>query len=334
MRAMIRYWWVNHKQTFHQEIEGQYLWSPKVEAKGARSEFYNNMRRASPGDIILSYADQQIRYVGRVAEFAFTAPKPEEFGNAGEYWNSEGWLLPVFWVPLSEPVRPKALIGQLRPHLPQKYSPISPETGGGNQKAYLAAIPEEVFALVTAGSSFDAVNLARGGANSLKYDVVVDLLEEEVEQSVLTDLNLDDTTRKAVVAARRGQGLFRKNLEGIESACRLTGITNPSLLIASHIKPWRACKTSAERLDGMNGLLLTPDADRLFDRGYISFHEKGEVMVSPRIEGDDLRRLGFEQLALERFGFAEAPAVWGVGNFLPQQQEYLDYHRHEVFLGA
>lgn len=332
MRPMARYWWVNHKQTARQEIDGQYLWSPKVEANGARSEFYNNMRRASPGDIVLSYADQQIRYVGRVAEFAFTAPKPEEFGNAGEYWNSEGWLLPVFWVPLSEPVRPKALIGQLRPHLPQKYSPISPETGSGNQKAYLAAIPEEVFALVTAGSLFDAVNLARGGANSLKYDVVVDLLEEEAEQSVLADLSLDDTTRKAIVAARRGQGLFRKNLEGIESACRLTGVTNPSLLIASHIKPWRACKTSAERLDGMNGLLLTPDADRLFDRGYISFREKGEVMVSSRIEGDDLRRLGFEQLALERFGFAEAPAVWRVGNFLPHQREYLDYHRHEIFL--
>lgn len=329
---MIKYWWVNHKQTVRQEIDGQYLWSPKVEANGARSEFYNNMRRASPGDIVLSYADQRIQYVGRVAEFAFTAPKPEEYGNAGQYWNSEGWLLPVFWVPLSEPVRPKTLIGQLRPHLPQKYSPINPETGGGNQKAYLAAIPEEIFALVTAGASFDEFTLATGGANSLKYDVVVDLLEEEVERSILKDLNLEDTTRTAVVAARRGQGLFRKNLEGIESACRLTGITNPSLLIASHIKPWRACKTAAERLDGMNGLLLTPDADRLFDRGYISFHGKGEVMVSPKIENDDLRRLGFEQLAIERFGFAEAPAAWGVGDFRPKQQEYLDYHRQEVFL--
>jgi len=331
---MVQYWWVNHKQTIRQEIEGQYLWSPKVEANGARSEFYNNMRRASPGDIVLSYADQKVRFLGRIAEFAFTAPKPEEFGTAGEYWNKEGWLLPVFWTPISQPVRPKLLINRLRRHLPDKYSPISRETGDGNQKAYLAAVPEEVFRLVTADVTYDALALTTGGVNSLNYDVVVDQLEGQVEQSVLADLNLDDTTRKAVVAARRGQGLFRKNLEGIENACRLTGITNPSLLIASHIKPWRACKTSAERLDGMNGLLLTPDADRLFDRGYISFHEKGEVMVSPRIQGDDLRRLGFEQLALERFGFAEAPAVWGVGNFLPQQQEYLDYHRHEVFLGA
>lgn len=329
---MVQYWWVNHKQTVRQEIGGQYLWSPKVEANGARSEFYSNMRRASPGDLVLSYADQQIRYIGRVAEFAFTAPKPQEFGTTGEYWNSEGWLLPIFWTPLSKPVRPKVLIDQLRPHLPDKYSPISPDTGGGNQKAYLAAIPEEIFSTVTANSTFDTVALASGGANGLNYETIVDLLEREIERSVLTDLSLDETTRKSVVASRRGQGRFRKDLESIESACRLTGITNPSLLIASHIKPWRACQTATERLDGMNGLLLTPDADRLFDRGYITFLDKGEVTVSPRVDRADLRRLGFEQLSLERIGFGEAPVVWGVGNFLPQQQDYLDYHRSQVFL--
>lgn len=329
---MVQYWWVNHKQTIRQEIEGQYLWSPKVEANGARSEFYNNMRRASPGDIVLSYADQKVRFLGRVAEFAFTAPKPEEFGTAGEYWNKEGWLLPVFWTPISQPVRPKLLINRLRRHLPDKYSPISRETGDGNQKAYLAAIPKDVFRLVTAGVTYDALALTTGGVNSLKYEVVVGLLEDEVERSILSDLSLDQTVRKAVISARRGQGVFRNNLENVESACRLTGVTNPSLLIASHIKPWRACKSAEERLDGMNGLLLTPDADRLFDRGYITFLDRGEVMVSPRVDRDDMRRLGFEQLAFERFGFEEAPQVWGVGDFRAKQQEYLEYHRSEVFL--
>jgi HNH endonuclease len=329
---MVQYWWVNHKQTIRQEIEGQYLWSPKVEANGARSEFYNNMRRASPGDIVLSYADQKVRFLGRVAEFAFTAPKPEEFGTAGEYWNKEGWLLPVFWTPISQPVRHKLLINRLRRHLPDKYSPISRETGDGNQKAYLAAIPEDVFRLVTVGVTYDALALTTGGVNSLKYEVVVGLLEDEVERSVLSDLSLDETVRKAIVSARRGQGVFRKNLENIENACRLTGVTNPSLLIASHIKPWRACKSAEERLDGMNGLLLSPDADRLFDRGYITFLDRGEVTVSPRVDRNDLRRLGFEQLAFERFGFEEAPLMWGVGTFTPKQNEYLAYHRAEVFL--
>jgi hypothetical protein len=149
---MPQFWWVNHNQTARQEIEGQYLWSPKTESNGARSEFYNNMRRASPGDFVLSFFEQAIRYVGRVTEFAFTAPKPAEFKEAGSYWNKEGWLLPVFWTQLDPPVRPKALIEVLGPLLPTKYSPINPTSGSGNQKAYLANISPAVFQTIVDGA--------------------------------------------------------------------------------------------------------------------------------------------------------------------------------------
>jgi hypothetical protein len=135
-----------------------------------------------------------------------------------------------------------------------------------------------------------------------------------------------------VIAARRGQGVFRANLQKIEKACRLTGITTPSLLKASHIKPWRACEAAQERLDGMNGLLLTPDADHLFDRGFISFEVGGEVRISPRVDREDLRRLGFDQLVFEATGMMEAPADWRTDSFLPQQRAYLNYHRNEVYL--
>ena len=84
---MPQFWWVNHKQTFRQEIDGQYLWSPKTQSNGARSQFYDNMRLATPGDLVLSYANGLVSNLGRVAEFAFTSPKPEEFGETGAYWN-------------------------------------------------------------------------------------------------------------------------------------------------------------------------------------------------------------------------------------------------------
>jgi len=329
---MPEFWWVNHNQTARHEIGRQYLWSPKTESNGARSEFYNNMRRATPGDLVLSYADQAVRYVGRVAEFAFTAPKPAEFGATGGYWNNEGWLLPVFWTPLTPPVSPKAMIEVLGPLLPKQYSPIHPISGAGNQKAYLAAIPQAVFETVVASAAFSRGALAHGGANSLTFDVVTELLDDAVEHRIADDLQLEDTIRKSVILARRGQGVFRSNVERVEHACRLTGITNPSLLIASHIRPWRLCSSAQERLDGMNGLLLTPDADHLFDRGFISFEDDGEVRVSERVDRADLRRLGFEQLARARFGVAEAPAVWRTDGFTQQQQDYLAYHRSEVFV--
>lgn len=326
------YWWVNHKQTARQEIDGQYLWSPKTQKNGARNVFYENMRRASPGDFVLSYFDQAIRFVGRIAEFAFAAPKPEEFGDTGSNWNNDGWLLPVYWTPLSAPVRPKLIIELLAPMLPRKYSPIRAATGAGNQGAYLASIPLTVFELIVSQAEYDHVALMQGGANSLTFELVKELLDDAVERQIRTDLQLDATVKRSVIEARRGQGKFRRNVEAIENACRLTGIINPSLLIASHIKPWRVCETAEERLDGMNGLMLTPDADLLFDRGFISFEDSGEVLVSPRVNRGDLRRLGFDQLAMERFGVAEAPMVWGTGPFLEAQCSYLSHHRSAVFI--
>jgi hypothetical protein len=329
---MPEFWWVSHNQTARQEIDGQYLWSPKTRKDGRRTPFYDNMRRATPGDLVLSFYDRAIRHVGRVAEFAFTSEKPEEFGSIGANWGNQGWLLPVFWTPLEPPVYPKALIATLGPLLPRRYSPIDPVTGSGYQQVYLAEIPEAVFDVVVSGADYDRALLARGGQNSMSFDIIKERLEDAVERRVKEDTNLESTIRQAVILARRGQGKFRENVEAIEQACRLTGITNPSLLIASHIKPWRLCVTAQERLDGNNGLLLTPDADHLFDRGYISFEDDGTVLVSPRVDRHDLRRLGFDQLVEKRFGLAEAPVVWSTDSFRAAQCTYLAFHRDEVYV--
>ena len=329
---MPRYWWVNHNQTSRQEIGGQYLWSPKTEKNGARSEFYDNMRRASPGDLVLSYAGQVISHVGRVTEFAFTAHKPVEFGTAGEYWGNEGWHLPVFWTPLTPPVRPKDILEELRPLLPDKYSPFNPTTGRGNQKAYLAGICNSVFTAVTENAKFNRDILARGGSNSLTYQSIAEQLDDTVEQEISKDSSLESTIRESLIKARRGQGKFRTNVEAIEKSCRLTGVSNPSLLIASHIRPWRLCQSSEERLDGMNGLMLTPDADLLFDRGFISFEDDGDILVSKRIDLEDLRRLGFRQPIWKQYGFSAAPEIWHTFSFHAPQHKYLDYHRSAIFV--
>ena len=150
----MRFWWVNHNQTARQEVEGGFLWSPKRESGGARSRFYDNMREAAPGDLVLSYSRQAVRFVGQVTDYAFTALKPPEFGSLGSYWEAEGWLLPVSWIPVEAPVSPKTLISTLGPMLPEKYSPIHRQTGAGNQKAYLAEVPPAVFQIVALAAEF------------------------------------------------------------------------------------------------------------------------------------------------------------------------------------
>ena len=53
--------------------------------------------------------------------------------------------------------------------------------------------------------------------------------------------------------------------------------------------------TNEERLNGKNGLLLTPSIDHLFDRGFISFEDTGRLIISPVAHKPSLRKMGIEQ---------------------------------------
>ena len=315
------FWWVNHKQTYQQETGGSYIWSPKTKSNGSRNQSYDNLRHVLPGDLVFSYADAQIRQIGIVTRPAVSCPKPAEFGQAGIHWDHDGWMVPVEWHSLPHPLRPKQFITALQPHLPERHSPLNPKTGDGYQHVYLAAVPEalaqELVARLGAWGA-DMLHLARGMSDD---DGAVRVVDDALENAMRNDPGLDETTRRAVVEARRGQGCFRQNVGAVEQRCRITGVNDPRLLRASHIKPWRSCATSAERLDSNNGLLLCPNVDHLFDRGYISFANDGLVLISPLIQAD--------QVAL--LGIATAPPP-NVGPFNPGQAAYLAFHRESVFL--
>ena len=222
------------------------------------------------------------------------------------------------WYPTPTSVRPKDIISELRPHLPTKYSPLM-ANGDGLQSVYLAAVPTPMAEVL-----LSKVGLAGSIHNSLTRDVgggmPVAALDDVVENAIRNETDIDETERQAIINARRGQGRFRNNLESIEKDCRVTGVTDRRLLRASHIKPWRSCATNHERLDGYNGLLFAPHIDLLFDQGYISFENTGELLLSPRIARDEFARLGLR-----------SEPVTNVGHFQEQRLPYLAHHRDIVF---
>lgn len=111
-------------------------------------------------------------------------------------------------------------------------------------------------------------------------ELEADAIEADIKASTM-----EITEKLQLSKARIGQGLFRSNLEAIEHACRVTSVSNKALLIASHVNPWSKCDNNAERLDGNNGLLLSPHIDKLFDRGWITFTDAGDLLCTePSIE--------------------------------------------------
>ena len=310
------FWWVNQNQTLRAEIEGGFIWSPKRNKNGAFNRFYENMKLVEPGDLILSFADQRIGYVGLATDRAVTNAKPD-FGGRGENWDQEGWLVPVRWTKLEAPVQPKALIDQLRPTLPTKYAPLTKE-GNGLQSVYLATIPE-AMAAVFAQASKEIDQAAKIPSFEIENEPVR-RFEDRVEAAIKNNTTIDTTEKQELVLARRGQGKFRRNLEQIEDCCRLTGVRDRRFLRASHIKPWRLCETNHERRDGYNGLLLTPTFDHLFDKGYISFSDDGAILISDRLPNEVRCSLGLAAQAVNAKTFSEA------------HEKYLAFHRKGVFL--
>ena len=101
-------------------------------------------------------------------------------------------------------------------------------------------------------------------------------IESDIAQ-IIEEKNVSVTDKLAIVNARIGQGRYRKQLIDLWGRCSVTGYNEPSLLIASHIKPWRG-SSNEERLDRYNGLLLQPNLDKAFDTGLISFSEAGRFL--------------------------------------------------------
>lgn len=91
-------------------------------------------------------------------------------------------------------------------------------------------------------------------------------------------------TKRALIKVRWQQGQWRKELlNKYQNGCVLTNIKHNDLLIASHIKPYSKCKKE-EACDIENGLLLSALADKLFDKGLMTFDQNGKIIFSKQLE--------------------------------------------------
>jgi len=306
----MKYWWVSQKGTFKHEFNGDYLWSPK-EGKRGPLKAYDNMRLISVGDPILSFANGHIIAVSTAVTCAFSAPKPSEFGNAGAEWSTEGWQVDAKYQLLKQRISPKHNIEKIRPLLPAKYSPIQ-ENGDGNQ-SYLFEISKELFeALMVLGGDDDRVTLTDD------FEAIQNTQEVEWVSSKITDDTERETTATNIVASRKGQGLFKSRITYVENSCRVTGAKGQKHLIACHIKPW-AESDNIEKLDGYNGLLLSPHIHLLFDKGLLSFSDDGDLLISKQCDPSIVEAWGIREI--------------NTGSFRHQQKSYLDYHRKNIYKG-
>lgn len=149
--------------------------------------------------------------------------------------------------------------------------------------------------------------------NNYLLDVTSEHVREDIEE-IVSNKNIDDTVKASLVSARVGQGKYRNTLIDYWGRCALTGYGDVRFLIASHIKPWRG-SDNKERLDPFNGLLLLPNVDKVFDLGFITFEDNGEIVISSHLEEPD------------RIGVVNNMSI----SLEERHRIYMAYHRERVY---
>lgn len=144
------------------------------------------------------------------------------------------------------------------------------------------------------------------------------LIEEEE-----FDYSAQDKT--SLVKIRIGQHFFRRSvLSAYLGRCCITGLTEPKLLVASHIVPWRM--DASHRLNPRNGLCLSVLHDKAFDLGMFTLTPDFKIKSSRLIQS-----MSNNPFAANWLVGLEGKSIELPEKFRPEL-EFLDWHRQNVFM--
>lgn len=264
------YWIVYQGRSWGRAREGGYLWAPHANKDGQTKEYWRNMARVRPGDLIFSGVNNAVRAVSQASAVAYDAPRPDQRDE--EFWDAMGWRLDVVYTDVPEPLFYKDWVPQIFAELPTQHSPFS-RTMGPNQ-GYLYAVSLSVGEYL-----LDLIK-----ASGLEIDAQANEAASPPKGG--------ETEKSLLGKARVGQGKFRQDLLARwDGRCALTGIDRLELLRASHIKPWSG-SNNEERLDPCNGLLLSAAYDAAFDAKLISFADDGAMILAEDFSVSDAHKAG------------------------------------------
>ena len=303
----MKYFIVFQGRSFNEEFENGYLWAPKRSKDREELFYWKNMTKVKKGDIIFSIVRGEVVSVNEAASDCTEHSRPASKKSSN--WEENGWYVKVNYNLISNPIKMKGHFSEIKDMLPSRYSPFD-KNGDGNQ-GYLfeigSMLANYILDLILKNNNDDFVSKIKGKVSNSIIEVTNSLLNK----------TLDKTEEKSLIKTRIGQGLFKNKLFEVSNGCVICGLKTKELLIASHIKPWRE-SNDKERLDVNNGFLMCPIHDALFDKGYISFSNEGNILISSAIPKEEYNLLNIDENIRISIN--------------PGQIKYIKWHRENIFL--
>ena len=168
----------------------------------------------------------------------------------------------------------------------------------------------------------------------LKYQacIIKDKIGDKDRQEILTieqelEFIKPGEYRERIKKERLGQYYFRTAiLSSYSCKCCITQLSVPSLLVASHIKPWAACEEATERTNPRNGLCLNALHDLAFDKGLITIDKKYRVRISSK-----LSKALMDGETREWFNNYDMKEIQLPDKFIPGKS-FIEYHNDVIFI--
>lgn len=317
------FWFVNQGRTYKHKGNEDYLWSPRRAEGGRVHQYYENMRRLKPGDVVLAFFAGGVQGYGVAQTYSYPYMRPLHYQRK---WQGLGWRCDVWFTRFAREVPLRSHADELAaiPSPDQSVRPLD-RNGQVHQGSYLSRVAPE-FARTVAAAAGDAglLDILRAGKAALPSGAALDTISYrhailDAIQARRIEQSYDADDVRNLLQARHGVGMFREEVAKVEDACRLTNQLYSHSLTACHIKPWRE-SSDEEKLAGANGLLLAPGAAPLFSHGFFSFDDDGALVKSPLAANEPL------------LGRLLAAAGGRPKRFNAEQRVFLGHHREFVLL--
>ncbi|MGC6455951.1 MAG: HNH endonuclease [Coraliomargaritaceae bacterium] len=271
------FYWVNLGDSHKVVLENNFLWAPShalnPKGKVTINAGWKSVPGVKKGDVIFCHRKNEIIFVAVASKGSYKSNKPQftEF----ERWPEDGYKIEVSLNRLKHPLSTNLFKDEFIELHNSNCNPILFASDGNAAQQYMISLPAVGGSMI-----MDAL-----GEHAIE-------IQDTVYEAKADEKKAEGAEREAITKARVGQGKFREEVLKLwNHQCPITCVNRPELLVASHIVSWQL-SNSSEKVDPYNGLPLSPNIDKLFDKGYISFSDDGRIVTQKTFDKSLFHKLG------------------------------------------
>lgn len=286
--------------TYEDEKSSKMIRTPLQDKGGMIPQSWLRMKKIVVGDRLFHYVRGEIVAIS----VALAACEPA-VSHEGEPLN----IVRLEYYELEYPLLVKEYFPTIKPLLPIKYSPFNNK--GVGVSGYLFPCNDELALHLLAIIS--ELNIYK--IEELQLELAINTVITKDLKDIIPVITESEASLKRSI--RIGHDLYTSNLTPLwHGECAICQINIPSMLQASHSKPWRE-STDEERIDGYNGILLCQNHAVLYKKGYITFDGTGKIILSSHINEEEYEKLSISpKTKISR---------------LEENKSYFRWHRKHLF---